>query len=93
MIARLFVSFALVFASPPVAAWQSQAIDTAAPVRELVEIDGVPHIRTASGWFRALASGKAVRLETAGAPRPPALPPDALPDARIAVGKQAIARA
>jgi hypothetical protein len=74
-------------------AWQVETIETPGRVLELTEVGGEPRVATASGWFRVVREGGRIRLESASPPRYPPLPPDALPDARIAAGRGSIARA
>jgi hypothetical protein len=74
-------------------AWQVEAIETPGRVLELTEVGGEPRVATASGWFRVVREGGRILLESASPPRYPPLPPDALPDAKIAAGRGSIARA
>jgi hypothetical protein len=74
-------------------AWKIETVETPGPVRDLLEIGGEARAATASGWLRVVGGEGGVRLEKISPPRYPPLPANALPDARIALGKKEIVRA
>lgn len=91
---RLVLAAVLLAASlEHAAAWRVEPVDVPGTPFELTQIGDAPHLAVAAGWYRVVVKDGAVKLEPASAPRQPPLPPDALPDGKIAVGNGDIARA
>jgi hypothetical protein len=73
--------------------WQVQPVPTVGPVKALDTADGEPVVSIGHGWFRLIADGTRIRLVATAGPLQRPLPQDALPDGRIAEGRQNVARA
>jgi hypothetical protein len=80
-------------ATPAFAEWRAEIVSASAAITALETIDGEVRVGTARGWFRVSIGGGGARLEPSSPPRHPPIPPNALPDARIATGRNDIARA
>jgi FG-GAP-like repeat len=73
--------------------WHAELVATNGRVATLTAVAGEVRMATNAAWHRVELRGGRIKLQPAAAPRFSPLPPDALPDARIAIGERNIARA
>lgn len=90
------VAFACLIANPQpsqAADWRLDIIRAPGPVKAIDTAGDEPIVSIGHGWFRLVAGTDRMTLVATAGPPQRALPKDALPDSRIAVGKHDIARA
>jgi hypothetical protein len=73
------------------AEWCAEIVAAPGRVSTLVRVGAEVRIGIGQGWYRLAVDG--ARLEAAPPPAPLAVPAGALPDARVAVGRDTVARA
>lgn len=75
----------LAFAEPAKAEWRAEVVPAPGRVTAIEMVGGEIRVAAGQDWYRVTVDAK---LQAAPAPARPAVPAGALPDARVAVGKE-----
>lgn len=87
------IAFALVAGILPAKAdWVLETIPTPGPVKAVESVANQPRVAIGGGWFRTIVGTHAITLVATVGPLRRPLPPEALPDGRIAEGRRTVAR-
>ncbi len=79
-------------AAPAAAQWRIEIVRTVGPVKAVESVGGEPYVLIGGGWFRLIAGTHEISFAATAKPLARAVPQGALPDGRVAQGRE-IARA
>lgn len=91
MLLRATIAFSLAVSAPAAAEWRAETVTAPGRATAVDVENGIVRIEIGAKWYRLAKD--APTLARTEPPARPALPPDALPDGRVAIGTAQVARA